>query len=133
MTGTLTHGDAESPLEGHTATLLGYRWWIVENGKLVSPFAGVTLPPNGITSDVSYYASRADLDRVAKYLDPRATALTIGTVTGTTRPDPEPQVYDIGNSKVRLPDAWIGQTYRTHTIITNAPVLYPIPVQRWTY
>lgn len=135
MTGATTLGNAESgstaKLDGN-AGIAGYRWWVVENGKLISPFASVVLPPNGIATDVSYYATRADLDRVAKYLDPRAAALTIGTITGTTRPDPEPQTYDIGKTKVRLPDAWIGQHYCVTRIITNAPVLYPIPVQRWT-
>lgn len=130
--GTTTLGNAESGSAGKSEATTGYRWWLVENGRLVSPFAGITLRPNGIAFGVSYYATPTDMDRVATLLNRRTTALTIGTITGS-RPDPEPQTYDIDGTMVTLPDAWIADTYRVRTIATNASgLLYPgIPVTRW--
>ncbi|QVI29932.1 hypothetical protein MN2019_11935 [Mycolicibacterium neoaurum] len=128
MTGTVTPPGTERAAAG---TLEGYRWWLVENGRLVSPFASIVLPANGIAFDTSFYATRDDLDEAAAYLDRRATALTIGTVT-RVHPDPEPQTYDIGGRKVQLPAAYIANTYTVQTIITNASgLLYRLPVLRW--
>lgn len=106
---------------------------MVNGDQLVSPFADVELPDNGIATDVSYYVSRRDLQHAARYLNPDTTALTRGTITGTIRPDPVDQTYDIFGHQVELPPCRIGQTYRVDRIITNATGLrYNIPVHPWS-
>lgn len=134
MTGTTTHGHDERPAADESEGTTGYRHWHVRNGKLISPFAGVILPPNGTASNVSYYATRADLDQALWFLDTTATAWTTGTVTGTTEPDTREQTYTVHGRKFRLPECHIGQHYQVTNIYTDrtSPLQYQIPVHKWT-
>lgn len=117
---------------------MGYRYWSVQAGKLVAPFAGEVLPDDGVaiaTCDVhpnppgprccgiGYYSTRTALP--FNLLDPHEHAITAGEVTGPTMPDTRAQLYQDGLQWVSLRPGRRCARYAVQKIYTDAMVDYP--------
>ena len=113
---------------------IGYRVWsLTDDGRLMSPFARVPLPADGVVRaprcgliqiaelGVSYWASRDDALHAAKVL--RLPVVTEGEISAPSMPDSRAGLYRFGESYLSLPPARRTVAYRvTAVYIRSAAV-----------
>lgn len=126
--------------------MIGWRFWQVIGGKLVSPFAGEVLPDSGVLTSVdctpiqigvrgvSYWPSCADAAKAVAILDDGDVAITAGVI-GPSMPDSKLPLYSIVggigfDNYVGLPVGRRTDRYRVEAIYSDVPVVgYAAPVQ----
>ncbi|WP_137148086.1 hypothetical protein [Mycolicibacterium sp. CR10] len=117
--------------------MTGWRIWTVEDGQLVSPFARLPMPSNGVITNVcpdfipymcdehgvSYFATAADALQAVKTLDDDM-AVTTGEIIGKSWPDPRQPLYRISgfafSRHVTLPAGRRCDEYRVSEIYTDS-------------
>jgi hypothetical protein len=131
---------------------MGWRFWEIRDGRLVSPFQFSTLPPTGLIEahcddhprppvashlcGIAYYPTIEAMTEAARLFNLSDTdAITIGEVIGTTVADPS-RTYATGTAfswrMTKTPQAWRCSAYRVLSIITPSSVEldYPVPIIR---
>lgn len=113
---------------------IAYRVWTTRDGNLVSPFAGITLPENGIVAaplctttelalyGVSYFSTAADALRAVTLLNDPGIAVTTGQVVAPTMPDERLPLYRVAGRAITMPAGRRCATYQITAIYTDNTV-----------
>lgn len=118
--------------------MTGWRYWRVQDGKLVSPFAGEPMPLDGLVvastplpfrnNGVHYHLTPADAYTTAQHLPP-PVAITAGIIHGSHLPEHHMQPYRDGDTWVTVPPGRRCTKYEVTQIYTDAAITvdYGIP------
>lgn len=114
--------------------MIFYRFWSVEGDRLVSPFAGVVLPPDGLVvahcehphtppgpgcrCGISVYANREDAEAAARLMD-GDVAITEGKAIGAVLPEVHMQPYQDGARWITAPMGKRARAYQVTRIYTD--------------
>lgn len=108
----------------------GWRFWNVQDGILVSPFALVPLASTGLAesrSGIAYWPKVEDIHRaIDVFALTDEHAITFGLVSGLKGVDPHTQTYRANGWIYRMPTSYRAQRYQVTHIFADTKVDYEL-------